>query len=74
MHESPAQQARPEYRAGTEPAPQSGIPTAEQLSGLLQQLKIRPTDEGGVSIDAPAAAAALAALFGGIAERLQSGS
>ncbi len=48
------------------------LPSAAQLSGLLEQLEFRPTQEGGVTIDAPpAAAAALASLFAGLAQRLQ---
>ncbi|MEN8183683.1 MAG: DEAD/DEAH box helicase [Myxococcota bacterium] len=59
------------------PAPgfEAVLPAAAQIGHLFSQLRIRPSANGGVSIQAPPeAAAGLAALFEGVAQILKGAS
>ena len=50
---------------------QAGLPAAAEVRQLFSELDIRPTESGGLRIEASAdAAATLAALFGGLAKAL----
>lgn len=57
------------------PPEQASIPSTDGIQRLLSGLTMRPTDAGGLVIEAPPeTAATLAALFSGIAQLLQGGA
>ncbi len=61
---------------GTSPAPSSGAPAwtpaSEELVAMFAAMRITPRDDGGLTIDAPpAAASALATVFEGLAQALR---
>jgi len=72
VHAADESRDEPE-RPGVHPAEtQAGIPAAAEVRQLFSELEIRPTESGGLRIEASAdAAATLSALFGGLAKALE---